>query len=303
MVAIGRHRLAAALIVAIILIAGCGRSAPRIVTPSRSAAASQKPRSTSIPAATSTLPPTATTAGGEGEGAETQPVRGSSPTAPRPQLRIALYGDSLSREAEDTFGYVAAGSGAVVDDFTMGGTAICDFLPTMTSEASAFRPQVVLVQFSGNSRTACMTGYPVGTPEYFAKYRSDAEAAIAIFEGVGAHVYLVGAPPTSTAAGRRNLTRINAIYVSLASADPRVNYVDAGKAVTLDGAFAWTLPCLSFEPCRTDGTNIVRAPDGVHFCPTGYGSGGADGACSVYSSGATRYAFALLGAVTELPRS
>lgn len=38
-----------------------------------------------------------------------------------------------------------------------------------------------------------------------------------------------------------------------------------------DGAFAWTLPCPSFEPVcgGENGDNVVRAPDGVHFCPSG----------------------------------
>jgi hypothetical protein len=206
----------------------------------------------------------------------------------------------LSWEAEDTVEYVGATSGAAVEDFTAGGTAICDRLPGMPADAATFAPQVVLVQFSGNSRTPCMAGYPAGTPEYFAKYQSDAEQAIAIFHATGAHVYLVGAPPAATAAGSQNLTQINQIYASLAATNPGVSYVDAGRAVTRDGAFTWTLPCLPFEPCRADGTNIVRAPDGLHFCPTGYASGTAFGRCAVYSSGATRYAFAMLGAVTEL---
>ena len=34
----------------------------------------------------------------------------------------------------------------------------------------------------------------------------------------------------------------------------------------------------------------------MHFCPVGYGSGGAVG-CAVYSSGALRYALAMLGPV------
>jgi hypothetical protein len=64
-----------------------------------------------------------------------------------------------------------------------------------------------------------------------------------------------------------------------------------------NGAYTQTLPCLPAEPCTgPSGTNVVRAPDGVHFCPTGNTT--AEGyfeVCDVYSSGAFRYAVAMLG--------
>jgi hypothetical protein len=64
-----------------------------------------------------------------------------------------------------------------------------------------------------------------------------------------------------------------------------------------NGAFTWSLPCLPFEPCTgASGTNIVRSPDGVHFCPTGDTTiEGYFEVCNVYSSGAFRFAAAMLG--------
>jgi hypothetical protein len=42
-------------------------------------------------------------------------------------------------------------------------------------------------------------------------------------------------------------------------------------------------------------SNVVRAPDGVHFCPTGKPSvGGRTIPCDSYSSGAWRYGAAIL---------
>ena len=52
-----------------------------------------------------------------------------------------------------------------------------------------------------------------------------------------------------------------------------LRYVDAGAAVLDEGRWTETLSCLPSEPCvgGTDplgrAVNVVRAPDGVHFCP------------------------------------
>ncbi len=70
----------------------------------------------------------------------------------------------------------------------------------------------------------------------------------------------------------------------------------ASQSVMAYGSFTWTLPCLPDEPCTgPSGTNVVRAPDGVHFCPNGV-STQVDyfTECSVYSSGAFRFATAML---------
>jgi hypothetical protein len=75
-----------------------------------------------------------------------------------------------------------------------------------------------------------------------------------------------------------------------------VTYVDAGASVEgPGGVFTWSLPCLPTEPC--DGlivagipSNVVRAPDGVHFCAP---STAAEGCDNTYSSGAFRFASAM----------
>jgi hypothetical protein len=94
----------------------------------------------------------------------------------------------------------------------------------------------------------------------------------------------------------RNLSSLNDIYQSLADSNPGVTYADAGQAVMANGQFTWTLPCLSGEPCTgPHGTNVVRSPDGVHFCPDGKSTlVGYLEECDVYSSGAVRFASAML---------
>jgi hypothetical protein len=49
-------------------------------------------------------------------------------------------------------------------------------------------------------------------------------------------------------------------------------------------------------------SNVVRSTDGVHFCPSEQGNdSGVIGGCSVYSSGAYRYAKAMFEALAAKP--
>ncbi len=132
-------------------------------------------------------------------------------------------------------------------------------------------------------------------------------AAIDIFAPTGDRVFLVGAPITRKQAETEPTTwdRLNLMYAQLAAADPTtVTYVDAGSAVEGPGhTYVETLPCLAHEVC--DGpvvnqvpSNVVRAPDGAHFCPVKSGDeAGVIGGCPVYSSGAFRFADAMVAAL------
>jgi hypothetical protein len=222
----------------------------------------------------------------------------AEPPAPGPS-RIALYGDSLVSEAAQDFSYLAGESGASVRVRTFPGTAICDFLPAMTADAEGWQPNVALLAFSGDPFTPCMAGVQLGSLSYYAKYKEDAQTAISIFRSIGAQVILVGLPADSSTGLSQNAAALNGIYQALSEANTGVAYDNAGQAVMVNGQFTWTLPCLSGEPCTgPNGTNIVRSPDGVHFCPDGKTTfvGGLE-ECDVYSSGALRFATAMLAPV------
>ncbi len=211
-------------------------------------------------------------------------------------LRIALYGDSLSMQSAQDFEYMAAVGGTPVLLGAYNGWAICDVLPRLASDATTWKPTVAVIEFSGNSFTPCMKGYTLGTPAYYAKYRADAQAAIDILRRHGIRVLLMGVPLDAWPSISNNVERLNAMYAELAAANPGVEYHDAGQAVMADGRFTWQLPCLPFEPCTGPaGNNVVRSPDGVHFCPTGNTRVvGPYDLCDVYSSGAFRFASAML---------
>jgi hypothetical protein len=229
---------------------------------------------------------------------------GSVPPLPPPgPPKVALYGDSLASEAAQDFQYLGGASGASVRIRTFPGTALCDFLGTMATDAQTWQPTAAVLAFSGDAFTPCMTGYTLGTPAYYQKYKQDLESAISMFRGIGTAVFVVGLPLDESAGLSQNVIALNSIFESVVANTTGVTYDDAGQAVLANGAFTWTLPCLSFEPCTgASGTNIVRAPDGVHFCPNGQTTlSGYFEVCDVYASGAFRFALAMLGPALAAP--
>ncbi len=230
-----------------------------------------------------------------------QTIRASSVSSPPGLEHVDLFGDSLGYQAEpylDTF--FAWTHHYTVSNYTYGGTATCDWLSTMAI-AAAERPEAAVLVFSGNALTPCMDGVTPLSPQFYDLYTIYTKQAIAIFSGVGAHVFLVGTPvDESSAAGWDHL---DDIYRQLAQANPlTVTYADAGASVeTATGGFTWALPCMSIEPsCGHDGTNVVRSPDGAHFCPNGISaSRGVTRPCDEYSPGAFRFALAMVSAVTQ----
>ncbi len=230
---------------------------------------------------------------------ETASIHESAKQSPPHRLpRIALYGDSLVSEAGQEFTDLATRSGVSAQVYTFPGTSPCNYFTSMAIAARDWHPTVAVLEFSGDVFTACNDGVQVGTAQYYTKYKDEIRTAISIFRSVGASVVLIGQPADSTARLTRNGLAINQLYRSIAKATTGVTYDDAGQAVMAKGRFTWTLPCLSGEPCTgPHGTNIVRAPDGIHFCPNGKStpdSGLED--CDVYSSGAFRFASAMLKA-------
>ena len=218
---------------------------------------------------------------------------GLAPPGPR---RVALYGDSLGMEAGMDFTYLGRAAGASVLVRTYGGLAVCDLFGSMASDAAAWQPTDVVLEFSGDNFTPCMAGDPIGSPQYYAKYRADLQQAIDIFRPNGTRIFLSGIPYNAWTEANTNIANLNQLFASVAMANSGVTYVDAGQAVMANGAYTQTLPCLAGEPCTgPSGTNVVRAPDGVHFCPTGNTTAqGYFELCDVYSSGAFRYAAAML---------
>lgn len=216
-----------------------------------------------------------------------------------------LYGDSLAWEARGAFALAFdERPGVNVHQRTFGGTAICDWLGAMADDVASLRPDVVVVEFSGNNFTACMhddTGRPLTGDALVERYATDAAAVVDTFASLGTKVIFAGAPIARDGDGGRSITaRLNERYARLARTSHAVRYVEAGASVLVGGSWIATLPCLRFEPCGAGGVNVVRAPDGLHFCPASSTAvRGVTGDCPVWSSGAFRFGAALAAPVLE----
>lgn len=179
-----------------------------------------------------------------------------------------------------------------------GGSAPCDWLE---DDLQIIEGSVVVISFTGNAMTPCMSdgvgGYLQGEA-IVDRYRTDVAALIDLEHSAGARALLVGQPVHSASLGDDDVVAgVNRVYVEL-SDTMDTSFVDAGAAVeNPDGTFAQSLPCLSDEAeCGPSGTNVVRNDDGLHFCP----GSPPPGPCAVYSSGAFRFAAAIVQAVNEV---
>ncbi len=202
--------------------------------------------------------------------------------------RLVLVGDSLAQEVTPFLQFLTPGK-TFVPKF-WGGTAPCDWRDV---NLQANRSSVVVVTFTGNSLTECMSdgaGGHLADEALVEQYRYDVGLLIDKARRVGARVVLVGQPLRAASFDADvEVNGINEMYQGYAAMYPYVSFVDAGRAVeTPDGQFTDRLPCTPYDTdCAADGTTVVRG-DGVHFCPIV-----GENPCSVWSSGAFRFALVI----------
>jgi hypothetical protein len=140
--------------------------------------------------------------------------------------RIVLLGDSLAHEVSGVVQFLSR-SKPVIPKF-WGGTAPCDWLGV---DLEANRSTVVVVSFTGNSLTPCMSdgadGYLRGDA-LIERYRADVTALVTSARASGARVLLIGQPLRAPSFGADvEVEGINAIYRELAL-QRYVSFVDAG---------------------------------------------------------------------------
>lgn len=264
----------------------------------------------------------------------------SSSSAAVAAPRVAYVGDSIAFETSPVVHWVVASSGATYGASTLGGMAICDFLPETQSTyrklqnpvppdlsqlVRTLRPDVVVLQFWGNSwqYTPCMRDaqgvvLAPGTAAYYDRYAADAQRAMVVIRDAAA---AVGAPMPQVRwvlqgpdRGNPSRTRtLDARYRAVAAAWPTAGVIDAGRTVSLAAnywnpgdRYGWSqwLPC---TPLERDGGHCNPAYGGVaqiHAADDSLhfclGDTDAAGLCSLWSPGVFRYGLAIADAVLAL---
>jgi hypothetical protein len=216
--------------------------------------------------------------------------------------RVSLYGDSLAYESRAAFaarmGHSAPGD-LTVSTYPM--TAPCDYRNQIASDLVRRRPQVVVLEFSGNSATPCMldaTGrlLAIGSTPWRQRYIDDLRAVLDVARVTDTTVIWATAPPVHHPPAPDDYPRrIAAAVRGVAATNHRLRVVDTGAAVAGAGrAFTRSEPCRPHEGFCHDGRIVVRADDGLHFdC---HGTPDALLGCTGYSAGARRFGDAMADA-------
>jgi hypothetical protein len=233
---------------------------------------------------------------------------------------VYVYGDSLMAESQNQLQFQLG-----LDNITLriqdhGGTALCDWIPSIQAHVNFLKPTMVVIEFSGNALTPCICGVN-SEATWLAKYQADlnylatwlhSERVPLVVVAAPPGIHKTGAPvviPTTWTVGEipqgyaPNDTALNDMYRATVSRDQAqgwdIGYIAADKAVAApNGKWTYVLPCLSFETAsmgrNAQGLIIVRAADYAHFCP--FTIAEPDGVTSdsgVWDAGAWRYAAAI----------
>jgi hypothetical protein len=245
------------------------------------------------------------------------PLAGASVASAAAPKNVVYYGDSLTSEAHwQITSQYATKSGWVLHLAYLSGIPLCNLIPVIQNDIATLHPYRIVIETFGNVGTSCTeepdgSQIAYGSPDWLALYQSNFETILATTDAAGTRVTLVDSPMTSTPGLNTAETALNGLMSTEAQAHHKVSVAPGpSNAVETNGQYTLTKPCTTAEKadpnsgCGTPkkGQIIVRAPDGVHFCPVGYPDG-SDGSepCAVYSSGAVRYGNGMVTAGTAPP--
>lgn len=238
------------------------------------------------------------------------PVAAAAPhksRVPREKPKVAVvYGDSLLDETKsDLVKDMRLQRAWKIDVRAYPATAVCDWLAKSQTDRATLHPAFVAVESVGASMTSCMIdpatgGYFVyGSQAWADKYAEDLDTFFASVTATGARAVFIAAPPDEWM-GNLDTEAIVGIAEHEASKYPGAGVdLDPALAVTANGDFAWTLPCLwtetASEGCSL-GQIVIRRMDGMHFCPGPWADHFVKN-CPVYSSGEHRFALAIAASI------
>jgi hypothetical protein len=230
-------------------------------------------------------------------------ARGGATSAAFVPTRVSLFGDSLSYQSKAAF--TTRMERRAPGDLNISarpGAAMCDDRSAILEDLLRRRPQVLVLEYSGNSFTGCMRDAAgallvIGSTTWRDRYVDDLRAVMTVASVTDTKVLWATAPPVHHLAAPENYPReLAAAARKFSATHHRLEVVDTGDALeSTEHTFAPTLPCRADE--RTfcvDGRIKVRAADGLHFdC---VGSIDVYGGCIGYTAGGRRFGEAMADA-------
>lgn len=226
-------------------------------------------------------------------GASTLPATAAEPDRPH----VVFFGDSLLWEAQDVIRFFGGFREVDIDVHASGGTALCDWSHSIAGALADPGVDEVVIAFSGNNLTPCAKDGSGVSLQGKALGELYGHATELLMDAAPADKPVLWVTAPSNSGPNPNGDAVQRATVAAASAFPNAQIVEGGEHITPGGRWSATQPCIFFEPCEGPVTagvqhNVVRAPDGAHFCPTPYVAGLT---CDSYSSGALRYGLTILG--------
>jgi hypothetical protein len=231
-------------------------------------------------------------------------VTPSADAAATPPPRVAAFGDSLLAEAGPSLQRFAALTGVQVEVAAIGGSALCDWVEPIQTAVADPSIAVVVVAFTGNNLTPCASDSNGRGQEGTALADIYADATARVMERARPSTQVLWVTAPANRDPNPNGDAVRDAVVATAGHYRNTSIVDGGWGITPGGRWSATQPCLFLEPCTGPVVagvrhDVVRAPDGAHFCPSGPAADGSP--CPVHSSGALRYALNVLSAVLRVP--
>jgi hypothetical protein len=228
------------------------------------------------PAGSASPTPVGEEPAGGGDGPEgSGPALGIRTPTEDAKLRVAVVGDSLSQGLGPAIAQWFDPDVSRVLPLGRQSTGLArqdyfNWQAAMRKIEEEFRPDVVFVMLGSNDNQAQVTpdGHEVevGSAAWVEAYRGRAAAFLDEATSNGTHVIWVGIPVVREHQRWEFYRRVNAIYRAAAAADPLATYVDAWELFQArDGEYS------AFLRNERGVLQEMRAPDGVHFTPTGYG--------------------------------
>jgi hypothetical protein len=191
------------------------------------------------------------------------------------KLRVAVIGDSLSQGLGPAIAQWFDPDVSRVLPLGRQSTGLArqdyfNWQLAMRKLEAEFRPDLVFVLLGSNDNQDQVTPdgdeVEVGSFAWVEAYRERAAALLDEATSNGTHVVWVGIPVVREHQRWDFYRRVNQIYRTVAAADPLATYVDAWELFqTRDGDYA------AYLRNERGEFQEMRAGDGIHFTPTGYG--------------------------------